>query len=244
MADLRWFAPNRYCTLVVQALRARGFGIEVDGDQPAALAVAMDGQRAVAAREYARRHHCPLLLYLWDLPPWRLGTGRPDAVFEWRHRIRRVPRIIGGYHERSGYYSRLRFVARRADHVWAPSTATATDLAARFGVAAEVVPFCFDSERFRPGPWSPSVPPRLLVVSRLVPHKNQAAVLRATTRLTPKASVRFIGQGTEADSLARLARDLGVTLRIDTDWPDDAEVSRAYREATVVWRRAGSKGSA
>lgn len=234
MADLRWFAPNHYCTLVIPALRARGLQIDTEGDAPARLAVAMDGQRAVEAHEYARRHRCPLLLYLWDLPPWRLGTGSPDVVFEWRHRIRRVPRIIGGYHERPGYYSRLRYVARRAEHVWAPSSATAADLMARFDVTAAVVPFCFDSARFPPGEWNPSVPPRLLVVSRLVPHKNQAAVLRAAARLVPRASVRFIGQGPEADTLARMAEELGVPLVLNTDWPSDEAVRLAYREATVV----------
>lgn len=231
---LRWFAPNRFCTLVVPTLEARGFRIDVDGDEPADLAVAMDGQRAVQGHEYARRHGCPLLLYLWDLPPWRLGTGRPDAVFEWRGRIRRVSRIVGGYHERSGYYSRIRFVARRAAQVWAPSSLTVADLAARFDVAARLVPFCYDSARFVASEWQPSVPARLLVVSRLVPHKNQAAVIRAAARLAPKASVRLIGQGPEAAGLAELARALGVSLRLDTDWPSDEAVRDAYREATVV----------
>ena len=234
MTDLRWFAPNRFCTLVVPALRARGFRIDLEGEEPAALAVAMDGQCAVAGYEYARRHRCPLLLYLWDLPPWRLGTGSPEMVFEWRQRIRRVPRVIGGYQERSGYYSRIRYVARRAATVWTPSRLTAADLAARFGVEAEVVPFCYDSERFQPGEWRPSEPPRLLVVSRLVPHKNQLAVLRAAARLAPPATVRCIGQGPLAAGLADAARDLGITLALETNWPSDAAVRQAYRDATVV----------
>ena len=234
MADLRWFAPNRFCTLVVPALRARGFRIDLEGDEPATLAVAMDGQRAVAAYEYARRHRCPLLLYLWDLPPWRLGGGSPDVVFEWRHRVRRVPRIIGGYQERSGYYSRLRYIARRADRVWAPSHMTAADLSTRFEVEAEVVPFCYDSDRFQAGEWYPSAPARLLVVSRLVPHKNQLAVIRAAARLAPQASVRCIGQGPEAAGLAGVAQELGITLVLETEWPSDDEVRQAYRDATVV----------
>ncbi len=92
---LRWFAPNRFCTLVVPALRAAGYDVVTGGEAPAALAVSMDNHCTVAAFEFARRHRCPLLLYLWDLPPWQLGGGKPDLIFQWRGRIRRVSRIIG-----------------------------------------------------------------------------------------------------------------------------------------------------
>ena len=234
MVDFRWFAPNRYCTLVVPALRKLGFSIATEGDESATVAVAMDGQCAVTGFEFARRHSCPLLLYLWDLPPWRLGTGRPDVVFEWHRRVRRVPRFVGGYPERPGYYSRIRFVARRAAWVWAPSTLTARDLAERFGVTAPVVPFCFDSDRFTPGQWQPRIPPRLLSVSRLVPHKNHAALIRAAARLTPRPIVRLIGQGPEAGNLRALAQSLEVPLELSGDWSGDDEVVAAYRDATVV----------
>ena len=114
MHDLRWFSPNRYGTLVVPQLRAAGFSIATEGEEPARLVVAMDAQCAVAAHQYARRMGRSLLLYLWDLPPWRLGLGRPDWIFEWRGRIQRLPRLAGRYRERPGYYSRIRYVARRA----------------------------------------------------------------------------------------------------------------------------------
>src|SRR5688572_12398212 len=113
MADLRWFAPNRYCTLPVPVLRSAGLSISLEGNEPARLAVAADGQCAVEAYEYARRHRCALLLYLWDLPPWRLAGGKPDTVFELAGRIRRIPRLLGSYPERAGHYSRIRFVAQR-----------------------------------------------------------------------------------------------------------------------------------
>ncbi|MCC7132304.1 MAG: glycosyltransferase [Gemmatimonadales bacterium] len=234
MTDLRWFAPNRFCTLVVPALRATGLSIDTEGDGPARVAVAMDGQCAVAGFEYARRHRCPLLLYLWDLPPWRLGTGRPDVVFEWHGRVRRMPRLVGGYPERSGYYSRIRFIARRATWVWAPSALTVADVGRRFGVAADRVAYCFDSDRFRAVEWAPSVPYRILAVSRLVPHKNHAALIRAAARITPKPLVHLIGQGPEAPALLALARDRDVPLRLDQDWQTDEAIAAAYREATVV----------
>lgn len=232
--DLRWFAPNRFCTLVVPALERRGIRVATDGNAAAGLVVGMDGQVAVTAWEYARRHACPLLLYLWDLPPWRLGAGRPDVIFSWRGRVRRVPRIVGRYPERAGYYSRIRYVARRADAVWAPSDHTQADLRSRLGVASEVIPYCYDSDRFHPVPWSAAVPPRLLSISRLVAHKNHAALLRAAARLDPRPVVRIIGQGPEAGALRRLAAELAVTLELETEWFSDDAIAEAYRSATVV----------
>jgi glycosyltransferase involved in cell wall biosynthesis len=231
---IRWFSPNRFGTLVVSRLEAAGYRVLLEGEGPADLAVAIDGQCAVSAYEFARRRGCPLLLYLWDLPPWRLGSGQPDAVFEWRGRVRRVPRIIGGYRERSGFYSRLRFVARRARAVWTPSRLTADDLEARFGVRAEEVPYCYDSDRFTWGEWEPRVPPRLLVVSRLVEHKNHEAVLRAAAAMTPRPVVQFVGHGPDAARLVGLARELAVDLLVDDAWQSDEDVVTAYRDATVV----------
>src|SRR6266550_3433755 len=81
MDDVRWFAPNRYCTLIVPRLRDRGLSIALDGDGPARLAIAMDAQVAAAAYSFAARHRSVLIHYVWDLPPWRLGRGRTDWVF-------------------------------------------------------------------------------------------------------------------------------------------------------------------
>src|SRR2546430_10148828 len=81
MDDVRWFAPNRFCTLVVLRLRERGLEIASDGDRPARLAIAMDAQVAAEACRYAARHRCPLIHYVWDLPPWWLGRGRHDWVW-------------------------------------------------------------------------------------------------------------------------------------------------------------------
>src|SRR2546429_1089170 len=81
MDDVRWFAPNRFCTLVVPRLRDRGLVIALDGDRPARLAIAMDAQVAAEACRYAARHRCPLIHYVWDLPPWWLGRGRHDWVW-------------------------------------------------------------------------------------------------------------------------------------------------------------------
>jgi glycosyltransferase involved in cell wall biosynthesis len=233
--DIRWFAPNRYCTLPVPALRAAGLTISLEGNQPARLAVAADGQCAVTAYEYSRRLGCPLLFYLWDLPPWRLGTGKSDKVFELGGRIRRIPRLAGRYPERSGYYSRIRFVAQRATEVWCPSENTVQDVRARFGIAAVRVPFCYDSGRFHAGGERSAVSDgRLLSISRLVPHKNHAIILRAASRLDPRPTIHIIGQGEEAGNLRRLAAELGPTLELADTWATDEAVVAAYRAARVV----------
>lgn len=232
--DIRWFAPNRFCELILEPLRQRGFLIADSGDRPARLALVMDGQSAVEGIGYARRHRCPLILYIWDLPPWRLGGGYADFVFAVGKRIYRIPRPVGGYPERPGFYSRLRWVARRAMAVWAPSTLTAEDLRARFGVNAEVVPYCYDSHRFQPLVRSTPATLRLLAISRLVPHKNQITLIRAAAAMTPSPFVHLIGQGPERETLRYNAAQLGVELQLDSEWQSEEDVAAAYRAASVV----------
>jgi glycosyltransferase involved in cell wall biosynthesis len=236
--DLRWFAPNRYCTLPVPALRRAGLAIALDGDAPAGAAVAADGQCAVAAFEYSLRAHCPLLVYLWDLPPWRLGRGKPDFIFELGGRLQRIPRLLARYPERAGSYSRIRFAAQRATLVWSPSENTVGDVRARFGIEAERVPFCYDSDRFCAGSGACGVgsgdPQVILSISRLVPHKNHRAILRAAARLTTRPVVRLIGQGPEAEPLRRLAGTLDVRLDLTDTWASDRDIVDAYRGADLV----------
>lgn len=246
MIDVRWFAPNRYCTLPVPALRRAGFSIALEGDRPCGAAVASDSPSAVEAFGFARRHRCPLGLNIADLPPWRLGQGRPDAVFAVGPRVFRLRRPWGGYPERSGYYSRLRYVARRAGRLWCPSRHSTEDVARRFEVSVTHLPFCYDSDRF-PGeePFPLTVdeptlsaakgsPVTILSISRLVPHKNHATILRAVARLATRPRLRIIGQGPEEPALAALAARLGVDLDLRTAWASDQEIIEAYRQADVV----------
>jgi glycosyltransferase involved in cell wall biosynthesis len=231
--DLRWFASNAYAALLVPELRRLGLAIATEGDRPARMALAMSGVVAEAAWRFARASGARLLVYVWDLPPQRTAGGRPDPVWWLGDRFIRFPRLWGGFGRRRGYYSRLRYIAARADAVWVPSTLTRETVAERFGVACERVPHCYDSDRFVPGQAVKAAPPALLTVSRLHPHKNQALVLHAAAAIGAAVQVRLIGRGPDQAPLELLARRLGVRCRVETT-ADDAAVTRAYREATVV----------
>ena len=231
--DVRWFASNAYAALLVPELRRLGLTIATEGDRPARMALAMSGVVAEAAWRFARARRARLLVYVWDLPPQRTAGGRPDPVWWLGDRFIRLPRPWGGYGRRRGYYSRLRYIAARADAVWAPSTLTRETVAERFGVACERVPHCYDSDRFVPGQAVKAAPPALLTVSRLHPHKNQALVLHAAAAIGAPVQVRLIGRGPDQAPLELLARRLGVHCRVETT-ADDAAVTRAYREATVA----------
>ncbi len=233
MIDVRWFAPNRFAALVVPRLAQLGFTIATDGDAPARLALAMSGSVAERAFRYASTRRCPCVLYLWDLPPWSLGDGGADHVWWTLGRFVRLPRVGRRYLERRGYYSRLRFMARRARAVWVPSTFTRHYVAARFGVTPRQVPYCYDSDRFVPLPREASQPLQLVSVSRLQPYKNQQAVISAAARLGSGASVRLIGEGPEERELRGLAERLGVPCSIEGGL-SETEVVQAYRQASVV----------
>ncbi len=241
MDDVRWFASNGYTALIVPELRRGGLVVATEGNRPARVALAMSGLSAEAAWRYTRAHGVRLLLYLWDLPPQGTARGRHDAVWWIGERFLRVPRPWGGYGRRRGYYSRLRYVARRAHSVWVPSAMTRDIVAERFGVEAVRVPYCYDSNRFVPAPTFPAGdpaprgagPPVLLTVSRLRPHKNQSALVHAAALLGRPVQVRLIGRGPDQLVLETLAARLGVPCTIETE-ADDAAITRAYHEAAVV----------
>ena len=235
MDDVRWFASNPYTALVVPTLRQHGLAVATEGDAPARVALAMSGLAAEGAWRFARRYDARLVLYLWDLPPVGTGSGRADPVWWVGTRFLRLPRPWGGYRRRRGYYSRLRYIAARADAVWGASTLTCDTIGERFGVRAGRVPYCYDSNRFVPRPDGAvrADPPILLTVSRLRRHKNQAAVLEAAASLHRPVRVRLIGSGEEASALAALARRLQVSCSVETS-ADDATVTRAYHEASVA----------
>ena len=233
MTDIRWFAPNQYTTLVVPELRRRGLSIDVEGQSPARLALAMSGSVAEAAWRYAVRRGCPLVVFIWDLPPDRTGAGSHDLVWWLGGHFIHLPRPAGGFASHGRYYSRLRYIAAHAAEVWVPSEMSGSSVLGRFGLPSRRVPYCYDSERFFPAATMRNQPPTLITVSRLEAHKNQAATVRAAARLGRDVQVRLIGRGSESNSLERLARSLSVRCRIDQQ-ASDADVVDAYRQARVA----------
>ena len=233
MDDIRWFAPNAYTTLLISELRRRGLRISVEGTAPARLSLSMSGTRAAEAWRYAQARRCPLLLYLWDLHPHATSFGAADPVWWVAGRFVRLPRPVGGFPSRRGYFSRLRYIAARARELWVPSEMTQVLLRRRFGLESRRVPYCYDSNRFQARDTTREDPPTLLTVSRLQRYKNQTATILAAARLGPGVQVRLIGRGQEQDSLKRLADTHGVVCRIDTD-AHDGEVCEAYLRARVA----------
>lgn len=236
--DVRWFRQNDYELLVVPRLQQMGLVIATSGDAPVKVVVTMNHDLAGAAWRWARRRGTPLVTYVWDLPPFRLGAGGPDHIVSIRGRLLRVPRVGHRYTTRRGYYSRLRFVARHAAAVWTPSRASAADINQRFGVEAEVVPYCFNSDLFNPT--VRDTPRRgsaqgdrlsLLSISRLTVPKNHEAVVRAAARLG--ATVEIIGRGPTQPTLEALADRLHVPVRIRAGLTG-SEVVASYRAASVV----------
>jgi glycosyltransferase involved in cell wall biosynthesis len=242
VADVRWFGLNEYEHLIVPDLQRCGLEIATTGDARAKVALVMNHDLAPSAWRYARRHRIDLISYVWDLPPFRLGEGGPDHIVPILGHLVTLPRLGPRYATRRGYYSRLRFVARRAAAVWTPSVASAAAVARRFDVATEPVPYCYDSRLFTPdthsanagpGPTPPSDPDRLtlLSVSRLTPPKNHAAVVRAAATLG--AHVEFVGTGPEKTALEALAGHLGVPCSFRSRLSGQ-ELRATYRRATVV----------
>jgi glycosyltransferase involved in cell wall biosynthesis len=68
----------------------------------------------------------------------------------------------------------------------------------------------------------------------LVSHKNQAALVRAAARMTPRPTVHLIGAGDLAPELRGLGQELGVAIEMAGEWEDDDAVLEGYRAATVV----------
>jgi glycosyltransferase involved in cell wall biosynthesis len=240
VTDVRWFGRNDYEHLIVPDLRRLGLDVATEGDAPARLAIAMNHDLAPAVWRYSHQAGTPFVSYVWDLPPSRIGNGRYDPVLSVGGRLLALPRIGRRYVTRRGYYSRLRFVAAHAAAVWSPSNSSAADVARHFGREATPVHYCYNSHVFtsecaarrppiletgQPTPYS------LLSISRLVPEKNQAAVIRAAARVG--GNVELIGRGPAGPALEALARELGVSCRMRSGLSGQ-EVVAAYHRASVV----------
>lgn len=134
---------------------------------------------------------------------------------------------------------------RLPDTIIAASRGTASRLEAAGGAAADiaVVPNGVDPDEIHAvaGAASPARVPsgRLVVVGRLLANKNVDLALSALALLRGRGHdlrMRVIGEGPEAEALAELAGDLGLTDVVDfSDFlPERADLLRALHEADVL----------
>lgn len=95
---------------------------------------------------------------------------------------------------------------------------------------AVVIPLGVDISRFAPAERPPPVAPlRVGFVGRLIPHKGVDVLIRAVS-LNDRLSLEVFGSGPEADALAALAQELGVTDRVSFHGHvDEEEVPGVYR---------------
>jgi glycosyltransferase involved in cell wall biosynthesis len=231
-SDLRWFGASAFARLVVPGLRAAGISIATEGDEPARAVLTMTGRHLDEAWRWSRRHMVPLVFYFWDIPPWRLASGRPDPVLEVGGRLVSIPRLFGRITRRPGYYSRILYALQRAAEVWVASRSIADLVERHVGRRPRQVPYCFDSDRFTPG--SAARDPDLVVtVSRLVHYKGQGDLIRAVASLAHRPRLRIIGRGPDAEVLRALAASLEVRCTVESDVSDEGIVE-AYRTAGTV----------
>lgn len=128
----------------------------------------------------------------------------------------------------------LRRPLRHADALFAVSRFTRRRVERLTGRAVEFLGAGVDVEVFRPGE-PPSGVPLVGCVSRLVPRKGQARLLRAVARVRrtgTEAEVLLVGKGREEQRLRRLAAALDVPTRFEIGVPWEA-LPGLYREMTV-----------
>jgi glycosyltransferase involved in cell wall biosynthesis len=232
LADIRWFGTSKFAQLVVPGLRGTGLSVATTGDEPARVTLAMSGRHLDEAWRWSRRHRTPLVFYFWDIPPWRLTSGRPDPVFELGSRLVSIPRLFGRMSRRPGYFSRILYALKHTAEVWVASRSIVELVEGAVGRTPTQVPYCFDSERFTPGPERRD-PDLIVTVSRLIHYKGQGDLIRAVASQPRRPRLRIIGRGPDENELRALAASLGVRCTVETDVTDEGIVE-AYRTAGVV----------
>lgn len=129
-----------------------------------------------------------------------------------------VPAIVPGLR------TLMRRSLRSADHRFAVSRFTARRVEALSGGRATYVGSGVDADSFSPAPSHADASGAVVVgcVSRFVPRKGQARLLRALARVRADgtaAEALIVGSGRKERSLRRLAGRLGVPARFEVDVP-------------------------
>jgi len=103
------------------------------------------------------------------------------------------------------------------------------------GAAVQLIPHGVDTARFRPQPFPPSEPFRLLAVGRLVEKKGFAVLIRSLTHLTVPFTLCIIGEGPEHERLSAAIRTAGLEDRVVLCGScTHAELPQAYAAAHAV----------
>lgn len=121
-----------------------------------------------------------------------------------------------------------------ADVVFSNSRFTSGVVERLRGRPATYLGIGIDLERFHPSPEAATTP-LVGCVSRLVPRKGQAELIRATASVRRRgshASLLVVGSGRTESRLRRLSRELGVPARFEVGVPD-AVLPDLYREMAV-----------
>ena len=160
----------------------------------------------------------PEVIHLHVSPPW----GQIAAM---RIYFPGIPYLFtehwSGYHPRSGEYGgfwRKWLNTRVVRHAFAvtPVSRNLQEIMERHGLRGryEVVPNAVRTDLFHPSSGQKgNVPFTFLHVSRLVPLKNVAGILRATSALWRQRRdfrLLIVGEGADRSSLETLAKDLGI----------------------------------
>ena len=142
---VRWFAPHDGFRPMEIELAGRGIRIQGSGDRTADVAVAMGDPVAEDAWAWSVRFRVPLVLYLWDLPPWVIGPRNFHPVVALAGRLVALPWPGRGNRARSKHFSRLGWIVRRTAEIWVPSESTAAVVADQFRAECRVVPYGIDA---------------------------------------------------------------------------------------------------
>ncbi|MFC7324175.1 glycosyltransferase family 4 protein [Halorubrum rutilum] len=133
----------------------------------------------------------------------------------------------------SGYRPFGRWAVRQADDVIAVSEWERTRVREDFGLEATVIPNGVDVDRFASASREERKRPYLLCVGRLEEYKGVQHVIRTLAEL-PEYSLLVAGSGPFREELERIAREIGVSDRVEfLGYVDEERLPRLYAGARV-----------
>jgi glycosyltransferase involved in cell wall biosynthesis len=181
-----------------------------------------------------------------DYGLWAVLSGHPCVLVTcWGSDVLIQP------HRSRSLRRKVTYALRNADYVTATSEtllAAARELAGR-ELAGEALSWGVDTAVFAPRP-APREDGHVLFLSvrALEPLYNIDSIVRAFARLAaddPRAELVIAGRGSQADDLAALAQQLGVSERVRfLGWVDQADLPDLYRSADVYVSVPASDASA